>query len=168
MSRLSHVVLVAMTLSMPLVALLEAPLEAQDRLDVKLAQYHQESDPVRKARMLANLGDEQVALARRQLKDGNDVDCLQTLEQYRDEVLQTVALLKTTGVNAEASPKGFKELQISVRETIRRIQDLIIALPADKRPFFREVPGDLTKAEDDLIDALFPRQRDKNPATAHP
>ena len=124
---------------------LGAPLAAQDRLAVELAQYQHEADPVRKARDLAKLGDEQIALARKQLKDGKDVVCLQTLEQYRDEVRETVAKLEAAAPNAEKNPAGFKELQISVRETVRHIDDLILTLPVDKRPFFREVRTDLVK-----------------------
>ena len=55
-------------------------------LAVALAQYQHETDPVRKARELAKLGDDQIDLARKQLKAGDDVASLHTLEQYRDEV----------------------------------------------------------------------------------
>ncbi len=137
---------------------LVAPIAANDRAAAELARYQQETDPVRKARALVKLGEEQVALARKQFKDGEDVASLHTLEQYRDEVRQTVAGLKATGVNAEKKPAGFKELQISLRETIRRIDDLIFTIPVDKRPFFREVREDLTKMHNDLIDALFPHR----------
>ena len=46
---------------------LGVPLRAQDRLDGLLAQYQHEADPIRKARVLAKLGDDQVAQARDQL-----------------------------------------------------------------------------------------------------
>ncbi len=110
-----------------------APLAAQDRLTVEQARYDQETDPVRKAR-----------------------------EQYRDEVRHIAELLKATGVDAEKKPAGFKELQISLRETVRHIDDLILTLPVDKRPFFREVRTDLVNTQNELIDALFPRQPDRN------
>ena len=141
-------------------------LAAQDRFAEDLARYQNENDPVRKARALAKLGDEQVDLAKRQLRADDDVGSLQTLEQYRDEVRATVAALNGTGVDAERKPAGFKELQISLRETVRRVDDLIFTLPADKRPFFREVRTDLVAAQNDLIDALFPRepaQKSKKP-----
>jgi hypothetical protein len=145
-----------------------APLAAQDRLAADRARYEQETDPVRKARALAKLGDDQVDQARRQLKAGEDVASLQTLEQYRDEIQHMTEALKATGVDAERKPAGFKELQISVRMNIRHIDDLILALPVDKRPFFREVRTDLVKTQNDLIDALFPRRPDQNPKKANP
>src|SRR5579863_7027774 len=80
------------------------PLAAQDRLAEDLSRYQNESDAVRKARLLAKLGDEQVDLAKKQLKAEDDVASLHTLEQYRDQVRATVAALKAKGVDAERKP----------------------------------------------------------------
>lgn len=143
-------------------------LAAQDRLAEDLAKYQHETDAVRKARALVKLGDEQVELAKRQLKADQDEDSLRTLEQYRDEVHDMVAALHGMGVDAERKPSGFKELQISLRETIRRVDDLILTLQVDKRPFFREVRNDLYADQIVLIDQLFPRKPAKNPAKSDP
>jgi hypothetical protein len=144
------------------------PLAAQDRLAEELAKYQHEADPVRKARALAKLGDEQVDLAKRQLRADLEVDSLHTLEQYRDEVRETVTSLNAMGVDAERKPAGFKELQISLRETIRRIDDLILTLNVDKRPFFREVRNDLFMTQNRLIDELFPRKPERNSPKSDP
>ena len=145
-----------------------APLAAQDPLAAALAQYQHETDPVRKARELVKFGGEQIELAKKQLKSGDEVGSLHTLEQYRDEVRETIVALKATGVDAEKKPAGFKELQISLRETIRHIDDLIFTLPVDKRPFFREVRADLVVAQNDLIDELFPRKPDQKSRKPNP
>jgi hypothetical protein len=141
---------------------------AQDRLADDLAKYQHEGDPVRKARLLAKFGDEQVDLAKRQLKEDREVDSLHTLEQYRDEVRETVTALNGMGVDPERKPGGFKELQISLRETIRRIDDLIFTLNVDKRPFFREVRNDLFADQNKLIDELFPRRPEHNSQKSDP
>ena len=143
-------------------------LAAQDRMAAELARYDQETDPVRKARALTKLGDDQIDEARKQLKAGDDVASLHTLEQYRDEIRHTAEALKATGLDAEKKPAGFKELQISLRESVRRVDDLILSLPVDKRPFFRDVRTDLVKTQNELIDALFPRQPDRNPKKPNP
>jgi uncharacterized phage infection (PIP) family protein YhgE len=139
-----------------------APLAAQDHQSANQTRYDQETDPVRKARALVKLGDDQIDEARKQLKNGDEVASLHTLEQYRDEVRHIAELLKATGVDPEKKPAGFKELQISLRETVRHIDDLILTLPVDKRPFFREVRTDLVNTQNELIDALFPRQPERN------
>jgi hypothetical protein len=145
-----------------------SPLAAQDRLAEDLAKYQHEGDPVHRARDLAKLGDEQIDLARRQLKADQEVDSLHTLEQYRDEVRETVTALNGMGVDAERKPAGFKELQISLRETIRRIDDLILTLNVDKRPFFREVRNDLFANQNQLIDKLFPRRPERTSPKSDP
>jgi hypothetical protein len=144
------------------------PLGAQDRFAQDLARYQNETDPVRRARELAKLGDEQVDLAKRQLKAGDEVASLQTLEQYRDEVRATVAALNGMSADAERKPAGFKELQISLRETIRRIDDLILTLEVDKRPFFRAVRNDLFMDQNQLIDKLFPRKPERSAPKSDP
>ena len=143
-------------------------LSAQDRIALLLAQYQHEVDPARKARALVKLGDAQIEDAKQQLKDGEDVKCLDILERYRDEVKETVDGLMGTGIDAEKRPAGFKELQISLRETVRKIDDLILTLPVDKRPFFRDVRNDLVKEQNILIDALFPRSPDRNSKKSNP
>ena len=144
------------------------PLAAQDRLAVDLGKYQHETDPIRKTRALVKLGDNQVDLAIRQLKINDDVASLHTLEQYRDEVHDMVRTLHGLGVDPERKPAGFKELQISLRVTIRRIDDLILTLPVDKRPFFREVRNDLFTDQNQLIDDLFPRRPDHNSPKTDP
>ncbi|HEV7966772.1 MAG TPA: hypothetical protein VGP19_04345 [Candidatus Acidoferrales bacterium] len=145
-----------------------SPLAAQDRLAESLAKYQNETDPIRKSRALAKLGDEQIDLAKKQLKAEDEVASLHTLEQYRDEVRATVAALNGMGVDAERKPAGFKELQISLRETIRRIDELILTLNVDKRPFFRDVRNDLFLYQNELIDDLFPRRPDRSSPKSDP
>lgn len=147
---------------------LSAPLAAQDRLAEDLARYQHESDPVRKARDLVRLGVEQVDEAKKQLKAGQDETSLHTLEQYRDEVRESIDNLNKTVGDPERKPAGYKELQISLRETIRMIDDLILTIEVDKRPFFRAVRDDLAKEQDELFDALFPRRPDRNPPKRNP
>jgi hypothetical protein len=136
---------------------------AQDRLAQDLAKYNAEPDPVRRTRDLVKLGDAQVDVARKQLKDGDTVASLATLQQYRDEVLKTSSDLAAMGVDAEKRPSGFKELQISLRETIRKIDDMIFTLSVDDRPPFRDVRADLAQVQNNLMDALFPRNGDHPP-----
>jgi hypothetical protein len=143
-------------------------LAAQDRLADDLGKYQHESDPVRKSRALVKLGNDQVEQAKKQLKAGEEEASLHTLEQYRDEVKESIAALKGMGVDPERKPAGFKELQISLRESIRRIDDLILTLDVDKRPFFRVVRDDLAKMQDELFDMLFPRRPDRNEPKANP
>ena len=147
---------------------LTIPVRTQDRLAGLLAQYQHETDPVRKARELSKFGDDQIGEAKKLLGSGDDVASLHTIEQYRDEVRETVTALEAVIPDPEKKPAGFKELQISLRETVRHIDDLILTLPLDKRPFFRDVRNDLVKTQNELIDALFPRRPNQMPKKSNP
>jgi len=135
-----------------------APVRAQDRLARAMERYERESDPVKKARAMVKVGEAQIDLARKQARIGEFVASLDTLTRYRDQVRQTFDALKATGIDAERKPRGFKELQISLRRGIRDIDHLILTLPTDRRPFFREIRRDLSDVQNALIDALFPRR----------
>ncbi len=141
---------------------------AQESREKYEAQYQLERDPVAKARLLAKLGNYEVDQARADLKADKEEQSLADLEHYRDQVESTVQALAETGVNAEQHPAGFKELQISLRQTLRHIDELILQLPLDKRPWFQAVRSDLGKSQNSLIEALFPSLGDKRSKKGDP
>jgi hypothetical protein len=132
------------------------------------AQFQLERDPVAKAKILAKLGRLEIDQARADLKADKDEQSLTDLEHYRDQVETTVQELSATGVNAEQHPSGFKELQISLRETIRHTDDIIALLPYDKRPWFQAVRSDLAKSQNRLIEELFPSLGEKHSKKGDP
>lgn len=113
-------------------------------------------EPVRKARLLAKLGPAEIDEAVRDLKADQDEEALAVVQRYRDEVRKTADALAGTRVNAVRNPAGFRELQIGLRESLRRLDDLILMLPEDKRPWFEAVRSDLTETENSLMQSLFP------------
>ena len=152
---------VLVVLSIALCASLAAGAPEQESRAKYEAQFQLERDAVAKAKILAKLGRFEVDQARADLKDDKEEQSLADLERYRDQVESTVQALSATGVNAEQHPSGFKELQISLRETLRHIDDLIGQLPLDKRPWFQAVRSDLAKSQNLLIEALFPTVGEK-------
>lgn len=132
------------------------------------AQYQLERDPVAKAKILAKLGQYEVDQARANLKADRDEQSLADLEHYRDQVESTVQGLSALGVNAEQHPSGFKELQISLRVTLRHVDELILQLPLDKRAWFQAVRSDLGKSQNYLIEALFPTLDEKRSKKGDP
>jgi hypothetical protein len=132
------------------------------------AQYQLEHDPMARAKILAKLGHYEVDQARSDLKADKDEQSLADLERYRDQVETAVQALAATGVNAEQHPSGFKELQISLRETLRHIDEMILQLPLDKRPWFQAVRSDLAKSQNSLIEALFPTVGEKRSKKGDP
>jgi hypothetical protein len=134
---------------------------AQDALAKLRAEYAAQTNPVDRAKTLAKLAPHEMTAARGFLKAGDDDKTLAALEQYRDAVVATSRALIATGVDASRHSGGFRELQISLRMFIRRLDDLILSLQQDDRPAFRAVRADLEMAQNSLIDALFPESHPK-------
>ena len=136
------------------------PSDAEDSRAKLESQYESEHDPVEKAKILSKLGHLEVADARDTMKQGEvkgkDEKSLAILEHYRDLVRDTVDALTSTGDNAERHPGGYKELQISLRQTIRQLDDFIATVPYDKRPWFQAVRSDLMTSQVSLLNVLFP------------
>ena len=137
------------------------PARAQDAHSKLEAQYQSENDPVRKAKIVAKLAHFEIDQSRSDLKAGDEEKALAVLERYNDEVRKTGEALTASGIDPERRPAGFKELQISLREFIRELDDLILTLPFDKRPWFQAVRSDLARVQNSLIEALFPTVGDK-------
>ena len=132
------------------------PARAQDAHSKLEAQYQSENDAVRKAKIVAKLGHFEIDQSRSDLKAGDEEKALAVLERYNDEVRKTGEALTASGIDPERRPAGFKELQISLREFIRQLDDLILTLPFDKRPWFQAVRSDISATQNSLFDALFP------------
>jgi len=136
------------------------------------AIYDHETDPVHRANDLAKLEPGQFASVREKLAGGDEVEALQELEHFRDEVASTITALQPLAPKAESHPDGFKNLQIALREALREMDGIITGLDVDKRPWFRAVRSDLQNSQNVLIDALFPpkpgKTTSKNPSPGGP
>lgn len=141
---------------------------AQSHLDESRSRFQRESDPVRKARALPPLGEEELALVRQHTKEANFVEALKVLNEYRDAVQTAFAALKASGINAEKKPSGFKELEIHLRKILRQLGDIITSMPFSEREPFDRVRKQLEATDKHLVDLLFPRQPGRHPESAKP
>jgi hypothetical protein len=139
-----------------------AVARAQDPALSKLeAQYQSETNPVRKAKLLAKLGPLEVDQAARDIQADQDDAAFSVLERYRDNVRTIADALAATQVNAAKHPAGFKELQIGLRESLRRLGDLLLLVSSDEQPRFEAMRSDLATTQNSLIEALFPSPKEK-------
>ncbi len=155
-------------LAAALPALLLPAARVQDSLTELKNQFNRENEPARKAKALAKLGDAQFDLARRALDSSDFVQALRLLQDYRDAVHTAQASFKAATSDPERRPRGFKQLQIHVRKSIRALDQIILSLPEDQRAPFDAVRKDLLSREKELIDLLFPRQPGKTPGPEKP
>jgi len=128
----------------------------QGRTDELRARFNQETNPVRKAKLMRDLGEAEFKDIDRDISTGKLSDAASGFERYRDEVRTSEKALDATGTNAEKHSSGFKQLEISLRESIRRLDVIIPTLTADQQTRFLAVRGDLNQISQHLLQELFP------------
>ena len=139
-------------------ALLLFAAGATDRLAELRAQYEHETDPVRKAKLMPKLELAEFAELRKLAEAGEYPKALVMLGDIRDQIRDTAKALDGRGVDPEKKPRGFKELQIAVREALRDINDVVFSIPEDWQTPFRDIHQELDQVNKHLILELFPRQ----------
>jgi hypothetical protein len=138
------------------VLMLAGAAVGQSRTGELRARFNQETNPVRKAKLMRDLGDAEFRDIDHDVDAGKLPDAASAFERYRDEVRSCVQALDATGSNAEKHSSGFKQLEISVREALRRMDLIIPTLTGDQQSRFTAVRGDLSEINQHLLQELFP------------
>jgi hypothetical protein len=138
-------------------------MQTQDPADAFRAKFTKETDPVRKAKILIPLGDAEFRDIQKEAGADNAEGALAILRQYRDEAQASQKALEATAHDPERHPNGFKELQISLRESIRRLDNVIGDLSGDEQKPFRDIRQELEQMDRRLIHQLFPRRPEAEP-----
>jgi predicted metal-dependent phosphoesterase TrpH len=143
------------------IALSVAPLQArsqQDRLAQLRERYDKETDAVHKAKRLVPLGNAEFDQIEKQIADGDQNGAVDGLRQYQTQADSVEKALDARNQNPERHPGGYKELQFSVREALRRLDNLVVSLTSDQQQPFLDVRKDLDNLNRRLIKELFPSQ----------
>jgi hypothetical protein len=151
-----------------LIAALWPAMQAQDRTAEFRAKFLHETDAAQKAKLLSPLGDAEFQEIQKEAAAGNLDKALDILQHYRDEAEACQKALDASGRDPEKHPKGFKQLQISIRESLRRLDDLLVGFSGDEQKPFLEVRKDLERINRQIIHELFPRRPDGEPEPQKP
>lgn len=128
-----------------------------DRLAQLRARFDKESDPVRRAKLMVPLGTAEFDRVEKEMADNNLDAALEGVREYEGQASSCVKALDARGVDAEKHPNGYKELEISVRESLRRLDNLMVGLAGDEQKPFRDVRSSLDELNRHLISELFPK-----------
>lgn len=137
---------------------------AQARIADLRARFVREPSPVNKAKLMPQLGDAEFAEVDTDVAQGKLPEALAVLNQYRDEIDSCDKALAATGVDAEKHPAGFKQLQFSLRDSLRRLDMVIVNMTSDEQAPFLSVRADLGEINVRLIQHLFPHEPPAKPA----
>ncbi|HSY60044.1 MAG TPA: hypothetical protein VK795_10820 [Terriglobales bacterium] len=146
-------------------AVFVSPIAAQEfRTTEQLrARFTHETDPAHKAKLLQPLGDSEFKDAQAALAEDKFPAALEIVKQYVDEAQSCDKALEAKFPAPEKHSGGFKELQISVRESLRRLDAMIVGLSADDRTPFVEIRSQLEEMDRHLIQQLFPKDSTQSP-----
>ena len=128
------------------------------------ARFDHEPDAVQKAKLMQRLGVDEFAEIRKDIDADNLTEATRILDQYRDDVRICIEGLDAKKINAVKHPSGFKQLQISVQEALRQIDEITAELTNDQQGEVVAVRNDLQRMNDYLVEELFP----SNPAAKAP
>lgn len=141
-----------------LAALLGGPAAADDleKLRQKLAR---EGDPADRAKITVEIGEELLKQAAKTYKEGAYTDGDLLLEDYRQAIRAAYQDLVESGRDARRKPKGFKHLEIHLRKSRRRLEDMARALPFDNRAPVEETLAAMESLREELLAALMSTNR---------
>lgn len=131
---------------------------AQAKIAELRTRLAQEPNAVNKAKLMPQLGDAEFAEIDADVTKGKLPEALDILQHYRDEVDSCDKALTATGADAQKHPSGFKQLQFSLRDSLRRLDAIIVNMTTDEQGPFLAIRGDLSEVNLHLIQVLFPHE----------
>jgi hypothetical protein len=143
-------------------ALILGPALPRDHTSELRDRFERETNPVHKAELMQKLGAAEFRDIEQDVAAGEIPLAIQALDRYHSDVEECSKLLDQAGIDAVKKPAGFKQLQISVRESLRRLDRLISTMTADQQRLFRHDRDDLEELNSHLLQELFPRERNRN------
>jgi hypothetical protein len=132
------------------------------------AKFDQEPDVMRRARMLTAISRADFHVVSEQVAAGKNTDAVKTLQRFLDDAQSCSTALDARERNPESHPGGFKQIQIATRESLRRLDDLLVGLVADEQTPFMTIRKNLDQLNRHLIRELFPHQPQSQSPPAQP
>jgi hypothetical protein len=144
-------------LALVLAAAWVSAMSAQDRIADLRSRLAHEPNPVAKAKLMPPLGDAEFAAIDDDIAQGKIPEAIEVLKSYRDEVESCDKALDATGTDAEKHPAGFKQLEFSLRDSLRRLDSVLANLTSDEQAPFLDIRKELGELNRHLMEHLFPR-----------
>jgi len=130
--------------------------ESEERL---LARIQKEADPVKKSKCMTRLARIKLQQAIEAYEHGNIQQGVQFAQVYLGRVKDSWQLLKNCGRNAARDIRGFKELDIELREDARLVDDLQRRVSYLDRGPIEQAGKELEVVHSEVMHALFPAAR---------
>jgi hypothetical protein len=132
------------------------PFETEAHL---LARLQREHDPVRKSKEETRLARIKLKQAIQACEQGNTEQGAQLVSAYLGRIKDAWQYLKSSGRNAARDSRGFKELDIELREDARLLEDLKRRISYFERGPIEKAENEVEQERAEVLQALFPIAR---------
>ncbi len=143
-------------------AFLLAVSAAADDLDKLRERLAEERDVYDRAKITVKIGDALLDQVLTAYKAGNLEEGNRLLVDYRRAIRTAHKELKESGRDARRRPKGFKDLEIHIRKSQRRLEDMEHLLNYEQRGPLEETIAALDAIRRELLDNLMQRDQEKS------
>jgi hypothetical protein len=144
-------------------------LVTQDKTADLRARFEKETDAVRKAKVVPRLADAEFRDIQASIDAGHLAEAADAAGHVAEEARTALEMLDARKRDPENFPDGYRQLQISARESVRRLDDILVGLSAEDLAPFRDVRNVLEEFDRQLMRRLFPHQpQSPAPATVKP
>ena len=133
-----------------------APAPCRETEDQLLQRIQQEPNPVKKAKDEIKLASVRFTQVRDEYTDGRIDSGAKLLGTFMGDMKNSWKLLQDSGRKAWKQPEGFRELEISLREDVRLLQDLARSVSYFDRGPLLNAAEQLEHMRDDVLRAQFP------------
>jgi hypothetical protein len=142
------------------VFLAEASTESLSQTEARLlARLQKETDPVKKSKAETRLARVKLEQAIQAYNQGNVEEGARLVSSYLARIKDSWQLLKNCGKNAARDSRGFKELDIELREDVRFLDDLKRQVSYLDRGPLEQAGKELEQVRAQVLQALFPATR---------
>jgi hypothetical protein len=124
-----------------------------------LARMQKEHDPVRKSKQETRLARIKLRQAIQAYNQGNTEQGAQLVSIYLDRIKDSWQLLRSSKRSAARNPRGFKELDIELREDARLLNDLKRRISYFDRDPIEKAEKEAEQVRSEVLHALFPAAR---------
>jgi hypothetical protein len=128
-------------------------------LDVQYRKYQeklkQETNPVSKTKILIKMSAIDLKEAAVQVRAGNLEEADRFLIRYADDVHQAQEILKNSARNAQKNPSGFRDLELSLHQQLRKLNDLKDSYPYDQQKNLEKALETAKAVQQEMLLAIF-------------
>ena len=134
------------------------------RLDRERAQLKLNNDPVGKTKGYIRISDLMISFVGDAIKRNDSEMMEDRLAGYRTAIQNARNTMMNSGRDASRKASGFRDLEIALRQQLRRLDDMGSQLTLEYRETIDVVITEVSGIRDELLQALFPDGEDAKPS----